>query len=319
MTERGNHPRALGSAASSQPSADVKGVGAARAEASDDARARTSRATSRIEQNPWLYAARASSPRLRLFCFPYAGASGAVYGRWQRGLPAEVQVCAIEPPGRLSRRGEPAHRNMDAFVTALDGHLSALLDVPYVLFGYSLGSLQAFEWAHRLIQGGKPAPRYLIVGARSAPQVPRRLPPLTGLPPAQFLRELQARYGPLDPLVVQDPDLLSITLQIMRDDMTIFDTYERRSASALPCPILALGGTDDATITQHDLEQWSVHTSSRFEARWITGTHFFIRERPDEVTRLVSDTLQLVLTELGSARAGDGAAGPSQLDARRDD
>lgn len=314
MTERGNHQRAPAHAQASPPPRGLQPSGvAARPPTLGAGGVRIDRTPAGIERNPWLYSAKAGSPRLRLFCFPYAGASGAVYGKWQRVLPPEVQVCAIEPPGRLSRQGEPAHRSMESFVAALDEHLSGLLDVPYVLFGYSLGSLQAFEWAHHLIRSSRPAPRYLIVAARSAPQVPHRLPPLTGFAPAQFLRELQTRYGALDPLILQDPDLLRITLQIMRDDMAIFDTYQCRDVPALQCPILALGGSADATIAKPELEAWSAQTSSRFEARWLTGSHFFIRERPDEVTRIVSETLQPLLAELSSTGI-DGASSYPQSD-----
>ena len=47
------------------------------------------------------------APRLRLVCFPFAGGTAALYRRWRDALPATVEVCAVELPGRGLRIGEP--------------------------------------------------------------------------------------------------------------------------------------------------------------------------------------------------------------------
>ncbi|NOT55098.1 MAG: putative thioesterase, partial [Deltaproteobacteria bacterium] len=45
--------------------------------------------------------------RLRLFCFPYAGGGALLYRTWADGLPADVEVCPIQLPGRGTRLLEP--------------------------------------------------------------------------------------------------------------------------------------------------------------------------------------------------------------------
>src|SRR5882757_5626218 len=40
---------------------------------------------------------------LRLFCFPWAGASAAVFRDWSRHLQPHVEVAAMELPGRGAR------------------------------------------------------------------------------------------------------------------------------------------------------------------------------------------------------------------------
>jgi medium-chain acyl-[acyl-carrier-protein] hydrolase len=45
-------------------------------------------------------------PTMRLFCFPHAGAGGYIFRDWAKELPDEIDVCAIEPPGKLARLTE---------------------------------------------------------------------------------------------------------------------------------------------------------------------------------------------------------------------
>jgi surfactin synthase thioesterase subunit len=45
--------------------------------------------------------------RLRLFCFPYAGGGASIFRAWSDGLPADVEVCPIQLPGRGTRLMEP--------------------------------------------------------------------------------------------------------------------------------------------------------------------------------------------------------------------
>ena len=51
--------------------------------------------------NDWLMCSRPRpDARVRLFCFPHAGAGASVYRRWPAGLPADVELWAIQAPGR---------------------------------------------------------------------------------------------------------------------------------------------------------------------------------------------------------------------------
>ena len=43
------------------------------------------------------------SARMRLFCFPYAGGNAATYRPWAEALTADVELVAVDPPGRANR------------------------------------------------------------------------------------------------------------------------------------------------------------------------------------------------------------------------
>ena len=51
--------------------------------------------------NSWLtYTKPNPQVSVRLFCFPYAGASSIIFRTWAESLPKTVEVCSIELPGR---------------------------------------------------------------------------------------------------------------------------------------------------------------------------------------------------------------------------
>jgi len=60
---------------------------------------------------------------MRLFCFPYAGGTAAVFRNWPRYLPAEIEVCAVQYAGRGGRIAEPLNEDI---VAIMDGVYSDL-------------------------------------------------------------------------------------------------------------------------------------------------------------------------------------------------
>ena len=59
-----------------------------------------------LARDPWLKTLRPNpQARLRLFCFPYAGGGASLFARWGELLPAAIDVCAVQPPGRYGALG----------------------------------------------------------------------------------------------------------------------------------------------------------------------------------------------------------------------
>ncbi len=68
---------------------------------------------------PWVAFRRVvRAPSLRLFCFPHAGGAAQVFQAWHRWLPADVEVCPVQLPGRWERRSEAPHRHMAPLASA---------------------------------------------------------------------------------------------------------------------------------------------------------------------------------------------------------
>ena len=158
----------------------------------------------------------------RLFCFPYAGAGGAVFREWPDHLPSHVELCGPCLPGRDARIDEDPASTMAPLVASVAREMLPSLTVPYALFGHSLGAFIAFDLAHELSDLGKP-PTHLFVSAQRGPRLPYPERPTFTLPDDQFLSAVQARYESIPKPVLENNDLMRVLLRTLRADFTLVE------------------------------------------------------------------------------------------------
>src|SRR5580765_133219 len=104
-----------------------------------------------------------AAPRLRLFALPFAGGGASTFRQWPEGLPADIECCAVQLPGRETRYKEPGFVRMANLVAALAESLAPEFDRPFALFGHSMGALVAFELARELRRRRMRLPDVLFV------------------------------------------------------------------------------------------------------------------------------------------------------------
>jgi surfactin synthase thioesterase subunit len=177
---------------------------------------------------------------------------------------------------------------------AIANELPDVLEGRFAFFGYSYGSIVAFELTRELRRRQAPTPEHLFVCAAEAPQQPRRLDPVRFLADAQFLTKIGQRYGPLPPMLLADPEALRLALGILRADLEALETYTCEHEPPLPCAITALRGRDDVLVGSAAFEAWRHHTGRQFAAYILHGDHFFLKGSTDQVLAIVREQLDLV-------------------------
>ncbi|NDZ81624.1 thioesterase, partial [Streptomyces sp. SID10853] len=107
---------------------------------------------------------------VRLHCFAHAGAGVSAFYGWGPRLGAGVETVPHLLPGRERRRGEARLTRPADLLADLLGHFTAPdRDVPYVLYGHSLGALVAYTLTRALHEAGLAGPSLLVVGACPPP------------------------------------------------------------------------------------------------------------------------------------------------------
>jgi surfactin synthase thioesterase subunit/phosphopantetheinyl transferase len=207
-------------------------------------------------------------------CLPHAGGAASLYRRWPDGLPAGVEVCAVQLPGRETRFSELAYWRWQPLVAALAEALRGAIDRPYALFGHSLGALLAFELVRQFRRQGVPQPAHLFVAANPAPHQRPAEPPLHTLPDSQFVVELGKRNGTPE-AVLDNVELMQLFLPLLRADFAVSETYAFQGDQPLDCPISAFGGLHDGQVTAEEVEAWRELTTGGFERHMFPGDHFF--------------------------------------------
>lgn len=240
----------------------------------------------------WLYWPAPRRPAAaRLFCFPHAGVGASVYRQWPHGLPVELEVCALQLPGRGHRLSEPPVATIRALVEAIVSAMAPQLDRPFAFFGHSMGAVLAFEVARALRLKGLPQPSRLIVSGRRGPHTPEPSPPLRHLSDAEFVAEINRRYGGIPAEILENDDVLALLLPCLRADIAALETHRPEPEPPLPCPISAFGGSDDPQTPRAQLDAWGAETTGGFEVRIFPGGHFYLEAQRPAVLAHVSAML----------------------------
>ena len=228
--------------------------------------------------------------RLRLFCFPYAGGSALMFRIWSNALPADVEACPIQLPGRSTRLMERPFTDLSSLIQVLAQALSSLLDKPFAIFGHSLGALVGFELARQLRRQYGVSPARLFISAGCASQIPRQCSPIHTIHAKEFLAEVRRLNG-IPKEVLEHDELMEIVIPLLRADFALYEAYVYSAEPPLNCPISAFGGLQDRKVTHRDLEAWRDQTTGAFSLRMLPGDHFFLNTTQPLLLQMLSQEL----------------------------
>jgi surfactin synthase thioesterase subunit len=239
--------------------------------------------------NTWL---RVHTPRprarIRLVCFPHAGGAASAFRDWGALLPAAIEVAVVQYPGRQDRFDDPMPGTIAELAALTAAAVGERLDRPTAFFGHSMGATVAFE-AGRLLQPRFPTPlTRLFASARKAPSDCR--PNGLRLDDAE-VKELVRRLGGEGATLLENEELSRLALPVLRHDLGLVEEYRHAPGAPLTCPITAIVGKDDPSVTRADAERWSAHTMGACRVRELSGDHFYFEKSPRDVIGVLVEGL----------------------------
>ncbi|RZS31197.1 thioesterase superfamily protein [Herbihabitans rhizosphaerae] len=105
----------------------------------------------------------------RLICRGFCGGGAASYLEWDDKIGPENELAAICYPGREGRFTDEFAENWDELVADTTEAVLSATDIPYVLFGHSMGGWMAFDVTAGIERAGKRPPEALVVFSANAP------------------------------------------------------------------------------------------------------------------------------------------------------
>jgi surfactin synthase thioesterase subunit len=227
---------------------------------------------------------------VRLACLPHAGGAASYFFPVSRALAPEVEVLAVQYPGRQDRLAEPCARTVDELADAVTAALTGeAADRPLALFGHSMGAVVGFEVARRLERAGRPLAA-LFVSGRRGPDT-HRDERAHLLDDAGLLDEV-ASLGGTDTRVLADDELVRLALPTIRNDYTAIETYRYQPGPRLSCPIHAFVGEEDAKATVDEVRAWADHTDAAFTLDVFPGGHFYLAQHVTAVLNKITERIR---------------------------
>lgn len=243
---------------------------------------------SRVRRGEWArcYLARPSARR-RLVCFPHAGGSASFFRPWVDALPDDVELWAVQYPGREDRFGEAHPADLGELADRIAEDLAPALDGPVTVFGHSMGASVGYEVTRGLLARRPGAVERLVVSARPSPSHQRAARNDFHLRDEEALVAEIRVLGGAAPAVLDHPGLRALLLPVVREDFRLIEDYHPGPREPLPVPITALTGDADPRVTGAQAAGWAEATRAGFRLVTFPGDHFYLVPHREEVVRLL--------------------------------
>ena len=196
------------------------------------------------------------------------------YRSWAALLPSDVELLAVQYPGRLDRIAHPCIDDMTRMATTISDAIAREVAEPFALFGHSMGAAVAFEVARRLEQGAGPAPARLFVSGRPAPSRCRSEDFHLGTDEALWAHV--RGLGGTDDEALANRELRAMLTPMVRSDYRLVETYLPTPGRPLTCTVTALTGRDDLEVRVEEAEAWREVTTGAFDLDVFPGEHFYL-------------------------------------------
>ncbi|KAA8886624.1 thioesterase [Nocardia colli] len=222
---------------------------------------------------------------------PHAGGGASTYRPFSKALSAHFDVILLQYPGRQDRAQEPVRDTIQETAgDAFDEFARSPFNrgEPITIFGHSMGTMVAFEFARLADAAGVPV-RLLGVSGACAPWQVADMPPH----PTED-DELLDHVGGLQGTgadLLANRELMRMALPALKGDYRAFDAYSCPKDVTVGTRIHALGGSEDEFVGIGDLFAWQQHTEQELAVTMFDGGHFYLNDQVDGIAEILSAEL----------------------------
>jgi surfactin synthase thioesterase subunit len=252
------------------------------------------------ELDKWIIRSKiVKKPKLRLICLPYFGGGASVFSTWHELLPEDIEVCAVQFPGREERGNEKAYDDVFELVKKLSEVMEPLLTSPIAFYSHSSGAGIALELARYLRKEMGVHPVKFMAGGWRAPHMVSPFKFLDAINDDEVYKEKNIpniknhlRSLEIPDSVLENQEVFDEMLPSLRADIILGKKYKYYDDKPLDCPLTAFAGKDDTVFHEDQIKGWEKHTAEKFNFRKVNGSHLFCRDNKEELLGLLTEELQ---------------------------
>ncbi|RNL83724.1 alpha/beta fold hydrolase [Sinomicrobium pectinilyticum] len=247
-----------------------------------------------VDITDWLVISRPRpESRYRLFCFHDAGGDSSLFRGWEHLLGTDIELVAVELPGRGTRLTENAYTDIHRLVTDIISELLPILDKPFLFFGHSMGGLLAFEIARELRNLHYNLPEKLILSGMPGPvnYFPREVMSTFND------TELTGIFPHLEKIRHQDKELFQLLIKRLRDDLLLLNRYRYVPKQKLPVPLITIHGKEDQRVNREQVEEWRFETSQPVKVISRPGGHRYLENDRLYLTAMIAEEVRALVPD----------------------
>lgn len=219
---------------------------------------------------------------LTVVLFPYAGGSCSSFQFLTRHI-TDLKSVVVELPGRGKRGRAPLLCDFREAVEDLTQEVVRQVgDIPFLIYGHSMGAALGFEVARNCLDIGLPLHRLLVTG-NSGPGSLGRVR-RSELPADQFWAEVK-KLGGVPEELFNNPSLMDYFLPILRCDFAILESEDASTVSPIELSITAIRGDCDPLTDQ--LGAWRNYSTREVQTSVLNGGHFFVHEHAQHLGQVI--------------------------------
>lgn len=220
-----------------------------------------------------------------LLCLPHAGGAAPFFQPLSALLAPDIQLLAVQYPGRQDRLAEAPITHLPDYVPLLASQIALLAPSRLSLFGHSMGAMLAFELAAELANRGILVETLFL--SSHAPEHRAGKKQLHKLDDPGLVEALIA-LGEQGSELLRDADFCSLLLPMMRADLTAVENHRLNPRRQLTgTTICTSGGSEDARVSLAEMLKWREKTDGPFSQHPFTGGHFYLKQHVGAIARLI--------------------------------
>ncbi len=226
--------------------------------------------------------------KIQLFCIPYAGGGAEVFDELKNGLPENIELVAFDYSGHGMRKLEPFYQTFDDMVNDMARQMNAAIrsETMIAVFGYSMGSVVAYEILARNLLNAKPC--HLFLAAHEAPGEVWESAGYAQLDDLGFVEKMKALGGleRLQERTLGNKFFRKLYFQPLREDYRLIADYQLKHDVKLDLPVTMMYSPED--VAEEKVRKWSDCFENKVEFIEIGSNHFFMKEYPQQVAEIIS-------------------------------
>ena len=229
--------------------------------------------------------------KAKLFCIPYAGGTADFFDGLINTLAGEIEGFSTDYPGHGKRLKEPFCATWDALLRDVAEQINTRLEPEdsYVLFGYSMGSILAYDLLSE--QMLNIVPTHVFFASHAAPHIEWPSKQYYKLDDEALLEVLRPKGGfdKVNADLIRNRLFRRMFFLPMRADYDLIGQYRMKKDCRIDLPATVLyAGQDVPTEEAHTWDRFL-----RVDTEWhdFSGKHFFLREHTKEVADLIKSSI----------------------------